>query len=144
MSIYDEMLRAVAGGVSVVPICRTTKRPHRKLLPQVERPDPKTGQLKQSGTWKPFQAAIAAPEQLAKWRGAQAFAAVCGTISGRGQGGHLVLDFDERRFYDAWVTLVGELVGELADGLPDAERWHPRGDDLPEPGRLREAGVDVK
>ncbi len=113
-TIYDEMVRAVAGGVSVVPINRATKKPHSKLLPTIVELNEVTGEPEVKYVWKPFQSELPSAEQMAKWRGAQAFAAVCGAVSGRGKGGRLVLDFDEERFYDAWVPLVGE----LADGLP--------------------------
>lgn len=100
-----ECMNAVLGsGVSVIPINSDTKRPYSRILPK----DRETGEA----TWAPYMTAMVDPHTLRMWQeqGIQAFAVVCGEVS----GGLLVLDFDVARFYEAWC----EAVGDLADGLP--------------------------
>jgi hypothetical protein len=99
-------LACIRNGVSIIPIDHLTKRPLSALLPRDEAGKPR---------WEPFQRRIASEDEVREWFGsgdAQAFAAVCGRIS----GGLLGLDFDREaeRLYPAWRMAVGT----LADGLP--------------------------
>jgi hypothetical protein len=100
--VISAMLSAAQAGISVIPIDHTTKRPHMALLPTGEDGGP---------TWAPFQESVADDAQLKAWArsGLEAFAAVCGAVS----GGLEILDFDEPGFYEAW----SDRVGELANGL---------------------------
>jgi hypothetical protein len=101
--LFDAALAFIRAGVSIVPIDHTTKRPAMHLLPQGEDGKP---------TWKPFQQQIADEATVRRWfaAGTQAFAVVCGKVS----GGLLVLDFDVPRFFGVWHSEAGE----LAAGLP--------------------------
>jgi hypothetical protein len=102
-TILASALAVRAGGVSIIPIDHTTKRPDWRLLPT----DPATGKP----TWAPFMERIATEEEVRGWiaAGARAFAAVCGAVS----GGLYAIDFDEARFYDQWQATVGELADSL-------------------------------
>ena len=87
-----------AGGISLVPCSAATKLPETSLLP--------------GGKWKPYQESPADEATIRRWfnSGCKAVAGIGGKVS----GSLLVIDFDEARFYDAWLALVGS----LADGLP--------------------------
>jgi hypothetical protein len=104
--VNDELLSAalacIKGGLSLIPIDYATKRPAMHLLPKGDDGKP---------TWKPYQASIADEATVRRWfaAGIQAFAVVCGKVS----GGVLVIDNDDSRFYEAWRSAVGD----LADGL---------------------------
>jgi hypothetical protein len=83
---------------------------------------------------KPFQSEPATEQAARSWfrRGCQSIAAVGGKVS----GGLLIIDFDEARFYPAWL----EQVGTLADGLPVQQTGREGGGyqvwlRCPEPGR---------
>ena len=95
--------RYLAGGLSLVPCSAETKRPDPELLPRDENGKP---------GWKVYQEHPADAATVKTWftRGCKSVAVVGGKVS----GGLLILDFDEPRFYPAWL----ELVGPLADELP--------------------------
>ncbi len=103
LPILESAAAFINTGMSIIPIDHTTKRPLMRLLPRGDDDKP---------TWAPFQKTIADVDAVAGWfeNGCEAFAVVCGAVS----GGLLILDFDEPRFYDAWKVAVGP----LADGLP--------------------------
>jgi putative DNA primase/helicase len=96
-------LQYLAGGLSLVPCSAKTKQPDNDLLPCDENGKP---------GWKRYQSEPARAATVKGWfrRGCRSVAVVGGKVS----GGLCVLDFDEPRFYPAWL----ELVGTLADGLP--------------------------
>lgn len=102
-TLRDTALGYLAGGLSLVPCSAETKTPDFALLPRGE--DGKA-------TWTPYQTEPASEDTLRRWfaRGCKSVAVVGGKVS----GGLLVIDFDEPRFYPAWL----ELVGPLAAGLP--------------------------
>jgi hypothetical protein len=108
-----------AGGISLVPCSHLDKRPEPSLLPE--------------GRWKPYQETPADEATIRFWfkSGCKAVAGIGGKVS----GSLLVIDFDEARFYDAWLSQVGT----LADGLP-TQRTGREGDGYqvwlrcPEPG----------
>lgn len=101
--LYDAALVYLRAGLSLIPVSAQTKRPVEQLLPM----DPDTGR----GSWKPYQERQPTDDEIRYWiaHGAQ-IAVVCGAVS----DGLLILDFDEARFYAAWLTTVGD----LANGLP--------------------------
>jgi hypothetical protein len=62
--------------------------------------------------WKPFQGAIATPEQSEGWK--LPIAAVCGAVS----GGLVCIDFDDKGSqFEAWGVRVNELCAGLTDNL---------------------------
>jgi hypothetical protein len=95
--------RYLAGGLSLVPCSAETKRPDNRLLPRDE-----AGRA----TWAPYQQNPPSEDTLRGWfsHGCKSIAGIGGRVS----GGLWILDFDEPRFYPAWL----EQVGALADGLP--------------------------
>ena len=100
--LQESALAVRAGGVSIIPINHRTKRPAVNFLPVSEDGKPE---------WAPFQSHIASEEEVRKWfsGGVQAYAGVCGAIS----GGLLIFDFDVPRFYELWIERVGELAADL-------------------------------
>ena len=107
------MIATVGGGVSVVPIDTSIKRPYSKLLP-VKTDDSGDAIYSDSGnpkrTWKPFQNCIADPETVQRWAtDSEAFAVVCGSVS----DGVEILDFDVAGYYEDWK----ESVNGAVDGL---------------------------
>src|SRR5687767_3937545 len=100
--LYNAALAVRAGGVSIIPINHRTKQPSFNLLPKNEAG---------KAIWGVFQTRIATDKEIAEWQtaGFEAYAAVCGKIS----GGLLIIDFDEPRFYEAWLELVGALANDL-------------------------------
>ena len=91
------------GGLSIIPIDHTSKRPAMAFLPKGEDGKP---------TWAPFRDEIPNDEWCKYWddSGVQAVAVVCGKVS----GGLLCIDFDVPSTFPAWQ----EKVGDLASGLP--------------------------
>ena len=118
-----------AGGISLVPCSHLDKRPEPSLLPD--------------GRWKPYQTAPPDEATVRSWfnRGCKAVAGIGGRVSGN----LLIIDFDEARFYDAWLGLVGS----LADGLPTQRTGREGGGyqvwlRCPEPGRNDKLGLRAR
>jgi putative DNA primase/helicase len=96
-----------SAGLSLVPINPNTKRPCGRHLPKDE-----DGRAR----WKIYQSQIVDEDTLSEWfaSGLKSVAVVCGRVScPNGEGGLLVLDFDEARFYHAWLQAVGVLALDL-------------------------------
>jgi hypothetical protein len=92
-----------AAGISIVPTFGPDKLPAFDLLPK--GPDGKP-------TWAPFQQAIADTPTLHQWFGNGTdvdLAIVGGAVSGQ----LCVIDFDNERFYHAWLHMVGDLANGL-------------------------------
>ena len=103
--LLSAALAAIRAGVSIIPIDHRDKRPAANLLPR---------SAEGKATWKPYQERIASEDEVRRWfagpQAAQAFAVVCGKVS----GGLLVLDFDAPEFCKRWA----DAVGDSANGLP--------------------------
>ncbi len=102
-TIAQSIYACIEGGLSVIPIDHTSKRPAMAFLPKGEDGKP---------TWAPFRDEIANDEWCKYWddSGVHAVAVVCGKVS----GGLLCIDFDVPSIFPAWQ----QKVGDLANGLP--------------------------
>ena len=112
-SVSEAMQRAVAAGISIIPIDHANKRPEMRLLPR----GPKETANHDVGSTLSAKR-IVDPDTLEDWcnSGIRAFAVIGGEVS----GGLVVLDFDVFDFFIAWL----EEVGSMADGLPvQTNRW---------------------
>lgn len=111
--LLDIARRVTRSGVSVIPIDHSTKRPAGWLLP--EKRDEQGNVVRHEDgtprkTWLPFQSEIADDSTLRLWfagaRPAQSMAIVGGAIS----GGLEIIDFDIKRFFEAWREDAAELM----------------------------------
>lgn len=86
-----------------MPVDHATKKPLVRMLPRDDADKP---------TWHPFTECLADEETARRWfsAGCEAYAVVCGAVS----GGLVVIDCDEPEFYERWRTAASD----LADGLP--------------------------
>lgn len=105
-TLAGTMHRNHDGGLSVIPIDHTTKRPAAKHLPLTL--DLNTGEKKPS--WKPYQDRLPTHEEIDQWcnAGIKAYALVCGKVSGDLE----IIDFDVPGFYELWLEQVGDLVDQ--------------------------------